>query len=228
MAWTTGRTRVGNIWGRQTEDSRAARPRRLLLARHGASHRDVPLNEQGRAQAAALAERLDRETIDAVWTSDLSRARETAEIVCTRLGMTAGITTELREIDVGGWEGMRFEQIRESHPEAVAARERGEDIPRGGTGERVAEFQARVVSGLERAAATAPGGTLLLVVHGGVVKALVGHLLDVPLHNIGRITSGQNASLSEIKFGKGGPQLVRLNESHHADGISDTPPHDAV
>jgi len=235
---TRRRTILANVWGPVSDDGTAARPRRLLLARHGTTdwnarhvwqgHRDIPLNDLGRAQARALAERLAVETIDALWTSDLSRATETAEIVGERIGHVPVVTPGLREIDLGAWEGLSFEDIQRKEPDTVAALARGEDLPRGGTGERVREFQARVSDAFAEAAATVTGGTLLLVVHGGVIKALVAHLLEIPSRNIGRVTSGHNASLSEIVFGVAGPQLVRLNESHHADGIAGPPPHDAA
>jgi broad specificity phosphatase PhoE len=238
MERTTRRTILASVWGPVPDDGSAVRPRRLLLARHGTTdwnarhiwqgHRDIPLNDLGRAQAHALAERLSAEAIDGMWTSDLSRATETAEIVGARIGQTPVVTEGLREIDLGGWEGLSFEDIQRKEPETVAALARGEDLPRGGTGERVAEFQARVAGALETAAVGVAGGTLLLVVHGGVIKALVAHLLEIPSRNIGRITAGRNASLSEIVFGVAGPQLVGLNDSRHVDDLAGPPPHDAA
>jgi len=229
---------LANVWGPVSDDGNAARPRRLLLTRHGTTdwnarhvwqgHRDIPLNDLGREQARALADRLSGEAIDAMWTSDLSRALETAQIVGARIGLTPVVHRELREIDLGAWEGLSFEQIREREPDVVAALARGEDVPRGGTGERVCEFQERVATAFDEAAATVEGGTLLFVAHGGVNKVLVAHLLELPRRNIGRVTSGRNASLSEIVFGVAGPQLVRLNESHHVDAVAGPPPHDAA
>ncbi len=229
---------MAKFWGPISSDDGTPRPRRLLLARHGTTdwnarhvwqgHRDIPLNDLGRAQARTLAERLAAEQIDALWTSDLSRATETAEIVGARIGLDPCVTAGLREIDVGAWEGLSFADVERTEPETVAALARGEDLPRGGTGERIAEFQNRVVAALDEAAATAPNGTLLLVVHGGLIKALVAYLLEIPTRNIGRLTAGQNASLSEIRFSAAGPQLVRLNESHHADAVAGPAPHDAA
>ncbi len=128
---------MANIWGFVAEEGQALRPQRLLLARHGTTdwnarnvwqgHKDVPLNDLGRQQAHALAERLSREPIDALWTSDLSRARETAEIVGVRLGLTPHVTEGLREIHLGTWEGLSFPEIQEREPEAVARLARGEN-----------------------------------------------------------------------------------------------------
>ncbi len=223
-----------NIWGTAGEDGDPRRPRRLLLARHGVTdwnarrvwqgHRDVPLNERGRAQAAALAERVAAERIDAIWTSDLARARETAAIVGVRIGLTPRTTPLLREIDVGAWEGLGPAAIAAREPEVVAALARGEDLPRGGSGETVAAFAARVVRGLDEACASAAGATLLLVTHGGVIKTILAHLLGMPLTHVGRLTSGANASLSEVVFGAHGPQIVRINDACHTAGLESTPP----
>jgi broad specificity phosphatase PhoE len=90
----------------------------LLLVRHGETdwnaerrwqgHADVPLNERGRDQAERLAEELENARVDAVYSSDLSRARETAEIVGARLGVPVVLDPALREIDVGSREGLTW------------------------------------------------------------------------------------------------------------------------
>src|SRR5712691_6348769 len=87
----------------------------LLLVRHGETdwnaehrwqgHADVPLNARGRKQAKALAEELAPQGVDAIYTSDLSRARDTAAIVGERLGVPVVLDPDLREIDVGSREG---------------------------------------------------------------------------------------------------------------------------
>jgi len=227
---------VANIWGTVGEDGDPARPRRLLLARHGETswnarhvwqgHRDVPLTDLGRAQAGALAERVADEGVGALWSSDLARARETAEIVGARIGVAVRVTPLLREIDVGAWEGCGPAEIEEREPETVAALHRGEDLPRGGTGETVAAFGERVVRGFDLACADAVGGTLLLVAHGGVNKVLLAHLLGMRKAHVGRLTSGENASLSEVAFGAYGPQLRRLNDTRHVEGIGSAGPVD--
>jgi len=229
---------VANIWGTVGEDGAPPRPRRLLLARHGVTawnarhvwqgHRDIPLTDLGRRQAAALAVLVGDEGIGAIWTSDLARARETAETVGAAIGLTPHATRRLREIDVGSWEGLDPATIAEREPDVVAALGRGEDLPRGGTGETVAAFRARVVEGFDAACTdtNAVGGTLLLVAHGGVNKVLLAHLLGMRSAHVGRLTSGGNASLSEVVFGEHGPQLLRLNDVHHTSGIESAPPHD--
>jgi len=151
----------------------------LWLVRHGETdwnrerrfqgHADEPLNDRGRTQARALAEELAGAGIAAVYTSDLARARETAEIVSRRLGLEAVPVRELREIDVGSWQGLTWPEIEARFPEGVAAwRERGHGWE---SGESYDELAERVLAALRRIAADHPGERVLVVGHGGTVRA---------------------------------------------------------
>jgi len=151
-----------------------------MLARHGETdwnaerrwqgHADVPLNALGRDQAHDLAARLAGEPIDAIYASDLSRARETAEIVGAELGLPVRVVPELREIDVGSWSGRTTEEIQQADPAArERVRERGYGWEGGETPEQMAE---RVLHAVRRIATEHPDGRVLVVAHGGVVRAL--------------------------------------------------------
>src|SRR5437588_2345850 len=109
-----------------------ARDHGVLLARHGETDdnrpplrfqgwRDTPLNETGRRQAAELAERMLSSGITSLWSSDLSRARETADIVGRRLGVEARLDWRLREANRGDWEGRLFDDVAREEPDAYAA-----------------------------------------------------------------------------------------------------------
>ena len=102
----------------------------ILLARHGETNdnrepirvqgfRDTPLNDTGRRQADELAERVAEMGIVSLWASDLSRARETAEIVGARLGLDVRLDPRLREANRGRWEGYRFVDIEREEPDAT-------------------------------------------------------------------------------------------------------------
>ena len=104
----------------------------ILLARHGETNdnlepirvqgfSDTPLNDTGRRQAAELAERVAGEGIVSLWSSDLARARETAEIVGARVGLEPRLDARLREADRGRWEGRLFIDIAREEPELYAA-----------------------------------------------------------------------------------------------------------
>jgi broad specificity phosphatase PhoE len=106
---------------------------RLLLVRHGETdwnttgrfqgQADPPLNANGRAQAASLAAQLAQTRIGAIYSSDLQRARDTAEIVARKLGMTVRVDRRLREINQGEWDGMLTTDIIARYPVEWAARE---------------------------------------------------------------------------------------------------------
>lgn len=154
----------------------------ILLARHGETddnrpplrfqgQRDTPLNDVGRAQARELAERVAErgQPVASLWSSDLSRARETAEIVGARIGLQPRLDARLREGARGRWEGFLFEEIAAAEPEPYAAWRRGGASWRFPDGESLAEQQARVLEALEEIAASGPLPALV-VCHGGSIR----------------------------------------------------------
>ena len=160
----------------------------ILLARHGETdwnrerrvqgHSDRPLNETGRAQARALADELRNVPLDAVYSSDLARARETAELVAERHGLQVTTLRDLREKHFGSWEGLRDDEILSRFPEA----RRGH----WGDGETSDEMARRVLDALRRIADSHPGGQVLVVAHGGPLRAMLLHcetVRDGPIGN---------------------------------------------
>jgi 2,3-bisphosphoglycerate-dependent phosphoglycerate mutase len=143
----------------------------LLVVRHGETdwnaerrwqgHADVPLNERGREQARALAESLAGERIDAIYTSDLSRARETAQTVGARVGVDVVTDPDLREVDVGPIEGLTAEEAQAFD---------------GWQGEPKDAHAARVLAAVDRIAARHPDGAVLVVTHGGSMRRIHEHL----------------------------------------------------
>lgn len=155
----------------------------VLLARHGETNdnrepirvqgfTDTPLNDTGRRQAAELAERVAGEGIRSLWASDLSRARETAEIVGERIGLTPSLDPRLREACRGRWEGHRFIDIAREEPELYAAWLRAGEEFRFPEGESLREQLDRVSAALEDIHGT---GELpaLVVCHGGSIRVLL-------------------------------------------------------
>lgn len=156
----------------------------LLLVRHGETdwnaegrlqgHTDRPLSDYGRRQARRLAEELEGEELEAIYSSDLARAHETAEIVGERLGLPISLEPALREKDWGSWEGL----------DAVE-RDRVEFV-----GESTEAHQERMLRALLRIAELHPGnGGVLVVTHGGSMRrvqtAAMGMALPV-VENCGR------------------------------------------
>ena len=165
---------------------------RVLLLRHGQSTwnaesrwqgwADAPLSDVGRAQAVAMAAQLaagpDRFT--QVVSSDLARSLDTAAVVAGALGLgDVVVEPGLRERDVGDWSGRTTDEIDLIWPGAIAAWRAGRlDRPPGG--EHEPDFRARIVRAVERLAAE-PDGPVLVISHGGVVRALVRHLGGEPV-----------------------------------------------
>jgi broad specificity phosphatase PhoE len=158
----------------------------ILLVRHGETdwnvaqrvqgHTDRPLNDNGLAQARALAEELQGEQIDAVYASDLARARETARAIAEPRGLPVEELPGLREKHFGTWEGLHADEIRERFPEAHANGPWGD----GETGE---ELATRVLAALAEIAERHPDGRALVVTHGGPVRAVLRHC-DVDVGSI--------------------------------------------
>ncbi len=156
----------------------------VLLVRHGQTDdnrppirvqgfADTPLNETGRHQATQAAERIARgPAVSSLWASDLSRARETAEIVGARIGMVPRLDPRLREASRGRWEGRLFIDIERQEPELYAAWRRAGASFRFPGGESLQEQQQRVQAAvLEiRRHGRLPA---LVVCHGGSIRVML-------------------------------------------------------
>jgi broad specificity phosphatase PhoE len=152
----------------------------LMLARHGQTdwnlerrwqgHADPPLNETGRAESRALAVSLANVGLERVYSSDLARARETAEIVGSALELEVLLDPRLREVDVGEWSGLTSAEVAARFPDGYRRRHEGS------TGwERGEPFEAmavRVVAAVLSIAAAHADGRLLVITHGGPLRAL--------------------------------------------------------
>jgi len=152
----------------------------LLLVRHGETDwnrdgrwqggSDTRLNDLGREQARALAEQLDGE-IDVLYSSDLARARETAEIVAARLGLEVRLDPRLRERGFGSWEGLTTIEVEErfadAHRRWLAGEGAGAD-----DAEAFEDFSARVGDFLSDVLRLHPGEDVLVISHGGSIRVI--------------------------------------------------------
>ncbi|HZE06235.1 MAG TPA: histidine phosphatase family protein [Solirubrobacteraceae bacterium] len=155
----------------------------ILLARHGETndnvapyrfqgYQDTPLNDTGRRQAHELAEKVAGDGLASLWSSDLSRAQETAEIVGARTGLSPTLDARLREGCRGRWEGHLMIDIERSEPELYAAWRRGGADFRFPGGESLREQQQRVQASLADIHATGPLPALV-VCHGGSIRVML-------------------------------------------------------
>ncbi|MDQ1695464.1 MAG: glucosyl-3-phosphoglycerate phosphatase [Frankiaceae bacterium] len=168
----------------------SSRTRRVVLLRHGRTEwnatgrfqgqLDSPLDLIGKAQALGAAVALAPMEPDAIVSSDLSRAVDTAGAVAAEAGLEVVLDPRLREIDLGEWQGLTRAEARGRFPEEYADWQAGEDSRRG-SGETYAEVGARsaacVVEWLDR---LGPGGLLVAITHGGTARATIGTLLELP------------------------------------------------
>lgn len=203
---------------------------RLCLVRHGetdwnAQKRiqgqiDIPLNPAGRAQAQATAAGVAGRRFDAVYSSDLGRALETARPIAVALGLPLKPATGLRERHYGRMQGLTGTEARERFPDlhaAYAARDPHHDL---GGGETLAEFAGRVAASLQALVAAHPGGSLLAVSHGGVLdvayRLATGRELTVP-----RDFSMPNAGLNWIEYREQAWHLVSWGQQDHLPAVLD-------
>lgn len=155
----------------------------LLLIRHAESdwnaagrwqgRGDPGLSPRGRRQARELARRLADEAVGALVTSDLRRARETAEVVGGALGLTPGVDPRLRELDVGDWTGLNRSQIEARAAGALRRFEGGDPDARAGGGESRRELERRARAAAASIAASHSGRRVAVVTHLGVIRSLL-------------------------------------------------------
>ncbi len=201
----------------------------IWLARHGQTdwnaerrwqgQSDIPLNDRGRTQAQALAARLAGRPIQAIYSSDLRRAYETATIAAQALGLPVVSDPAWRERSAGVLEGMTWEMLRDQHPAYWEATRYGDMRPPGG--ESFGEVQARAVQAVQRLLERHPNGEAILVVsHGGTLRALICHVLGLPISQVQRLSVGGNASLSQIEHTPYGWRLTALNDMAHLEDLA--------
>lgn len=192
----------------------------ILLVRHGAHAlggetiagrmAGVHLSELGRQQAAALADRLARLPIGAIYSSPVDRARETAGPLAERLGLPVEVHETLSEIDFGDWTGRRLDELR------LLAQFQEWNQFRSGTrvpnGESMVEVQARMVAEMTRLRERHPDGLVACFGHGDPIKAAIAHWLGVPLDLLLRIEISL-ASVSVVVLGHRGPWVLAVNHT---------------
>ena len=194
----------------------------LLLARHGETDDNArlifqgqgggSLNARGRAQAERLAARLAN-SIDVIVSSDLTRAKETAELVA-RDGVELVFDPHVREVDVGAWTGLAYEEVERRFPEEWAAWRAGLDVPRGG-GETYAGLATRVARALERIARDHLGQRVLVVSHGAALRSAVCLALGISPSWNAPLGGMHNTALTTLRYEDEKTHLVTYNDVAH-------------
>lgn len=179
---------------------------RAILVRHGQTewnktgkfqgHSDVPLDEVGRGQVEATAAYLAKEKLEAIYASDLSRAKDTAKAIAAHHGLEPICDRRLRELNMGKWEGLDFNTVYSQYRQEYDAWYGNKEgmIPGG---EGIKDVEKRVLEFLNEVA-TKHEGTIAIATHGGVVKAVLAYALGPKYLWEQRV---DHASVTIVKFG---------------------------
>jgi probable phosphoglycerate mutase len=169
----------------------------------------VGLTERGRAEIAAVAERLAGEPIAAIYASPLQRTRESAEIVAARLQLPIEFRDDVIELDFGEWTGATFDAIRaDPRWEAWRTQRSIATIPGG---ESMRQVQRRAVDALIDINGRHPHQTVVVVSHGDVIRSAMLYALGMPLQSYNSIEISQGG-VSTIRLDAGGIRVLGLNE----------------
>lgn len=197
---------------------RHARPERIDPSPDGAPV-DPPLTELGRTQADRVARWLAPEPIDAIVTSPLRRARETAAPLATALGIVPVVDDDLREYDADADHYIPVEEMREDHADYWSAMVEGRWTEFGG--EDPEHFRARLVPAFDRIVAAYPGGRVVVVCHGGVINVYTAVVLGIDRH---LWFLPEYTSVTRVMAAReGGRGLHTLNETGHLHADRFTP-----
>jgi alpha-ribazole phosphatase len=166
----------------------------ICLLRHGDSRQDnvkrfigqtdTPLNETGLEQAAWWRAQFSAFPFSRIYCSDLGRSLQTAEIIAARLKEPVQALPELREINLGKWDGLPVQEVRCNYPDEFE--KRGVDIVpyRPAGGESFLDLSARVIPVFERIIRDMENGRILIVGHAGVNRTILCNILGVPLKSL--------------------------------------------
>lgn len=203
---------------------------RLCIVRHGetawnAEHRvqgqlDVPLNAVGLAQAEAVGRALGGEKFDAIYSSDLSRARQTAEPVSGLLGLPIELDPGLRERHYGIFQTLTYPEVRVRYAEDWARFERRDPLFSFRTGESLEDFSQRSLSIVNRIARTHPGKHILIVTHGGVLNEIHRHIHNTPV-SAPRDFRIPNCGINRVVHDSGAWSIESWADVAHLEGALD-------
>ena len=200
-------------------------PRRLVVLRHGQTtsnqqgiwqgHLDHELTELGHEQARAAAAAISSLRPARVVSSDLERARVTAEEVAAASGIGLSIDERWREIHAGRWQGLTAAQVHAQYPEDAERLITGEDFKRGGNGESLADVAARVRPALEElTAGMEPGECVVIATHGVTGRSLVAELVGLDQSTAWRVLGGfGNCHWAALEEGPAGWRITQWNAS---------------
>jgi len=197
----------------------------ILLIRHGETeanatgryqgHWDVPLNKTGEEQAQKLADYLKEYPASLIYSSDLKRAYDTADLIAKEHSppLEISIDNRLREIHVGAWQGLTWEEIQSGYSDfLINWRKDPWNIPRPGGGESDRQFLSRIQAALEDIAKK--NQPAIVLTHGGAIRSFVGHIQDMHPYEKTHLRV-DNTSLTLVTHKNGKWEVQDLNLTPH-------------
>ena len=180
---------------------------------------DVALSKEGIAQAEKLAKHFPVAAVDAVYSSDLMRARVTAEKVAEKFGLLVQTEPAFRELNFGDWEGLTYEQITASWADAMTNFLRHPDILQIPHGESFPEVRQRAMKRLRELLAEHEGHVIAVVAHGAVLRTMLTEALHIPLQYLWSIRQF-NTAVNIVRYDAGeNPTVELLNSTAHLGGL---------
>ncbi len=180
---------------------------------HGCT--DSGLTAFGRRQLKPLGERFLSVPLDAVYSSDLRRARETAAALAEPKGLDVRILPGLREVDMGQWEDRCWGWAARFEPEQYRALNKDPARFTVPGSEPYAVSVRRILAAVRQIAAENPGGEVAAVAHGCIIRILLAQLLGVPSEQIWSVPHGDNTCVAELEVENGEIRLLRYNDNSH-------------
>ena len=196
----------------------------IYLVRHGQTewnikgktqgHGNSKLTQKGIDQAKALADSISSLPIDYIYSSDLGRAVETAEIISDKFGLDVIETPALREMGFGKWEGLLIKEIQEEYKDIYHTwrnQPHLAEIPGGETLQIIKERTDKFLAELNE---KYDGKHIVLVTHSVTARVILLSILNSSMENIYRINQG-NTALNVIEFRDYGPVVIKMNDTSH-------------
>ena len=205
---------------------------KIILVRHGYSttnasgvntgQMDAPLSDVGHVQAKLLSDHLEKAYhIDAIYASDLSRAVDTVRPTAERLGLPLHTDAALRELDVGEWAGVAYDEVKVRFATDHAAYQKSIDAPCTG-GESVRDAAKRLFACIDRIAREWDGKTVLICSHAICCRLFAALAATGSIENVRAYAAPNNASCSVYEYEDGTPRAILQNYTAHLDNDTTT------
>ena len=199
---------------------------RFIIVRHGLTdfnrlkkyqgQHESNLEPIGIEQAKAAAERVATQyKLDAIYSSDLSRAVKTAEPFAKHFSLPINTDTAFREVDVGEWTLKQIADVERDYPELIQEYRSNMGEFRFPGGESFEEVARRSYDALARIAKLHDGQTVLIVSHGGTIRSMITALLGYPIKELSRVSPVKNASITVAEYDNGHTSFVLMGDISH-------------